>query len=270
MFAHDGHRRLFLSHLGDAASRHGLVCHAYCLLDNHYHLILEARTGDLSAGMHRLLSNYTRQFNFAQGRDGPLWRDRFQSRLVDSDVYFLQLSRYVHRNALDVDPTKPIQRYRWSSMQFFAKPTPKPPRWFTTAPTLDHFSSRQRYSDFVRTPQAQDRVVETGISDDFGQLIWVQRQLDDIALAVHGRIGDTGASIVQACQILIACEWMRIPTADVGHGLGISGQATRSCLYRARQRARTDPAFCGLLASVRELIDKRREPSGAWHQMVRG
>ncbi|WP_395159643.1 transposase [Ilumatobacter sp.] len=73
---------------------------AYCLMDNHFHLLLHCQSGGLSDAMQRLGSAYTRHVNDRVGRDGPLFRGRFHSRLIGDVRYLANVVRYIHRNAL--------------------------------------------------------------------------------------------------------------------------------------------------------------------------
>ena len=98
----DGDRFLELIDLGCA--RFDVKVLAYCLMSNHYHLLVLVPDGVLSQFMHLVGSRYTRHFNDSVGRDGPLLRARFHSIYVDTDEYLACAGRYVHRNPLDVRP----------------------------------------------------------------------------------------------------------------------------------------------------------------------
>jgi len=76
----------------------GGVCHAYCLMDNHYHLMIETPQANLSRGMGQLNGIYTQRFNRKHGRVGHVYQGRFKSILVDKDSYLLELSCYVVLN----------------------------------------------------------------------------------------------------------------------------------------------------------------------------
>ena len=88
---------------------------AYCLMGNHFHLLLKVPDGVLSEAMHRLLSVFARHTNDRIGRDGPLFRGRFHSIPVETDRYLLCASRYIHRNPLDLPGSIALADFRWSS-----------------------------------------------------------------------------------------------------------------------------------------------------------
>jgi putative transposase len=88
---------------------------AYCLMSDHYHMLIQTRDANLSRFMRHVNGVYTQRFNRFHGCDGPLFRGRFKSILVDKDVYLLQLVRYIHRNPLEAATVDRLDRYEWSS-----------------------------------------------------------------------------------------------------------------------------------------------------------
>src|SRR5690606_6704455 len=110
-------REQFEALLADGHERHGVEIHAYCLMTNHYHLLLHCPDGRLSDFMHHLSSQYTRLVNADLGRDGPLFRGRFRSLPIESEQYLAAVGRYIHRNPLDIRPPVVLSQYRWSSLR---------------------------------------------------------------------------------------------------------------------------------------------------------
>ena len=88
---------------------------AYCLMTNHYHLLVQTPDGNLSRCMRHLNSLYTQRFNRRHGYDGPVFRGRYKSILVSDDTDLLQLVRYIHRNPLRAGVVNEMQKYPWSS-----------------------------------------------------------------------------------------------------------------------------------------------------------
>ena len=89
--------------------------HAYCLMDNHYHLLLRTPQGNLSRAMRHLNGVYTQRYNRIQKTDGPLYRGRYKAILIDVDAYLLNVSRYIHRNPIEACIVRRAERYPWSS-----------------------------------------------------------------------------------------------------------------------------------------------------------
>ena len=88
---------------------------AYCLLKNHYHLLVQTPDANLSRCMRHINGVYTQRFNKAHQIDGQLFRGRYRSILIDADSYLLELIRYIHRNPIKAGIVKHIEKYPWSS-----------------------------------------------------------------------------------------------------------------------------------------------------------
>jgi len=132
----------FLSTLAQAIDRFAWVCHAYCLMPNHYHLLLETPQGELSRGMQWLNGVYTQAFNRRHHRLGHLLQGRFKAILVEKESYLLELARYVVLNPVRAGLTKRPEAWRWSSYRATAGYEPPPP-WLSTDWILSHFSNQR-------------------------------------------------------------------------------------------------------------------------------
>jgi len=92
----DRDRALFKKTVGEAVERWKIRVHAFALMDNHYHLLVETPLAMISRAMRHIDGIYTQRFNRLHRRDGPLMRGRFKSILVQKESYFLELVRYIH------------------------------------------------------------------------------------------------------------------------------------------------------------------------------
>jgi len=95
--------------------RYGVVIHAYVLMTNHYHLLLETPRANLSTALHDLNTAYTNYFNRRHDRVGHLFQGRYRSIVVEKDSYLLELSRYIHLNPVRAGMVKRPEAYRWGS-----------------------------------------------------------------------------------------------------------------------------------------------------------
>ena len=95
IYEDDDDRLQFLEILAEVVERFNWICHAYCLMSNHYHLIVEMVEGNLSKGMRHLNGVYTQATHRRRGRVGHLFQGRFKAIVVDKDAYLLELTRYV-------------------------------------------------------------------------------------------------------------------------------------------------------------------------------
>jgi len=105
----------FLDLLKDSSEMWNVKIAAYCLMPNHYHMLIQTADANLSRFMRHVNGVYTQRFNWLHGCDGPLFRGRFKSILVDKDAYLLQLARYIHRNPLEAGIVDKLGAYEWSS-----------------------------------------------------------------------------------------------------------------------------------------------------------
>ena len=115
IFDDDGDRERFLLILGQALDRFDAQCLAYCLMGNHYHLVLFTREGNLSRLMRQLNGVYTQAYNRRHAKVGHLFQGRFKAILVDRDAYLLTLCRYVERNPVAANIVAQPHEWPWSS-----------------------------------------------------------------------------------------------------------------------------------------------------------
>ena len=146
-------RERFLSLLAREIGQQGWLCHAYCLMDNHYHLLIETPEANLSKGMRRLNGTYSQRYNARHGRVGHLLQGRYKSILVEKESYLLELCRYIVNNPVAAGMTKSPADYPWSSYPATAGLATCPP-WLKTDWVLAQFSSDndaavKSYTDFV-------------------------------------------------------------------------------------------------------------------------
>lgn len=115
IFANDPDRERFLALVGDAGRRWNVRPHVFCLMRNHYHLLVEDRDGRLSRAMRHIDGVYTQAFNRRHDRDGPLMRGRFRSRIVQQERYLVEIVRYIHSNPVRAGLVERAVEYPWSS-----------------------------------------------------------------------------------------------------------------------------------------------------------
>ncbi len=109
----------FLEYIKTAQDRFGIILHAYVLMTNHYHLIIETPEANLSKAMHHITSSYTMYVNKKRKRSGHLFQGRFKSIVVDKDSYLLALSRYIHLNPVRAKMIEKPQDYAYSSYPYY-------------------------------------------------------------------------------------------------------------------------------------------------------
>jgi len=105
----------FLTVLGQVAKRYHLLLHSYCLMNNHYHLLIETPEGNLARGMRQLNGIYTQHANQRYQRVGHLLQGRYKSILVDKENYLLELSRYIALNPVRANLVEDPKDWPWSA-----------------------------------------------------------------------------------------------------------------------------------------------------------
>jgi REP element-mobilizing transposase RayT len=166
-------REKFLEYLESATERYNAVIHVYCLMDNHYHLLLETPSGNLSKIMAHINGAYTTYFNTKRQRSGHLFQGRFKAILVEADEYAKELSRYIHLNPVRAKMCELPEDYNWSSyLSYIGKE--KVPIWLKRDFILGFFGKKlsdaqKGYREFVEKLCGQE--YESPIKEAVGTAI---------------------------------------------------------------------------------------------------
>jgi len=137
--------------VAEIVERFGIEIHAFCLMGTHYHLLVRTPEPNLSDALRHLDGVYTQSFNRAHGRDGPLFRGRFRSVLVQADKHLVCAARYVHRNPVEAGLVERPEDWPHSSYRAYLDPR-HGPTWLRTSVVLGWFGSpggRARHRRFV-------------------------------------------------------------------------------------------------------------------------
>ena len=111
----DADRLAYLDLLGFVCEQFNWVCHAYCLMDNHYHLLIETPDANLSKGMRHLSGVYSQILNRAHHRVGHVYQGPYKAILVERETYLLELSRYIVLNPVRAEMVRSAKDWPWSS-----------------------------------------------------------------------------------------------------------------------------------------------------------
>jgi REP element-mobilizing transposase RayT len=242
----DEDRHMLEHHAGELVRRGLLEIHAYALMNNHFHFLARSPEGELSAAMHRFGCEYARWYNRRHRRDGPLFRNRFVSVLVESDEQLLVASRYIHRNPLALVPPAALANYRWSSLGPYLGYR-QSPAWLSRGVLDELLGDRRRHEEFVMQTHPSDA--------DHGRWSPFRRALDapEIERALMAVTGSNPTSRVRVGRrladpfvmlIVLAVE-LRIETAEqLAERYGLSSPAAvRTLARRGRVRLADDAAF---------------------------
>lgn len=147
-------RSRWLEIISQTCDRFNWRVHAYCLMDNHYHVVIETPDGNLSKGMRQLNGVYTQYYNRQHNRVGHVFQGRYKAILVDKESYLLELCRYVVLNPIRACMIKDIEEWGRSSYLSMIGRSASP-EWLEVDWILSHFSlqrkrARAKYVNFVR------------------------------------------------------------------------------------------------------------------------
>ncbi len=143
-------REQFVQYLESAVNRYDAVIHAYCLMSNHYHLLLETPSANLSKIMQHINGAYTNYYNIKRKRTGHLFQGRYKSIVIEADKYAQELSRYIHLNPVRANMVCKPEEYRWSSYLDYIGAR-KRPEWLETSFILDFFGKgEERFGKYRR------------------------------------------------------------------------------------------------------------------------
>jgi len=154
IFDDDADRKAFLECLGKVVRRFNWLCHAYCLMDNHYHLVIETPKANLSKGMRQLNGVYTQLYNRRHRTVGHLFQGRYKAILIQKESHLLEVCRYVVLNPVRAKAVGRVEQWKWSSYGATAG-LGKSPAWLAVDWVLSQFGKRRypasrHYRRFVR------------------------------------------------------------------------------------------------------------------------
>lgn len=279
-------REKFLEYLETATERYHAIIHAYCLMDNHYHLLLETPDGNLSQIMHHINGAYTSYFNAKRARSGHLFQGRFKAILVEKDEYAKELSRYIHLNPVRAEIVQAPEQYVWSSYQFYIGKK-KAPQWLQRQFILDYFGRQQiaaqkAYEKFVSQAFA-DKDYISPLKDVFGSALlgsqvfidsikeeFISSQKSDKALPALKQLSSQ-VSITDVCQgvesvfgqtprlsrkvqIFLCRKYATESLANIGARFGISESAVSQSYSRFLNEMQADGRLKRRVAEVEKMI----------------
>ena len=159
-----------LEYIQHVHKAYGAIFHAYCLLDNHYHFIIETPRANIKQIMHSINTSYAVFYNKRHRRVGPLFQGRYKSIVVQNDEYLWKLSSYIHNNPAKAKLVEDPEAYEWSSYSSYTGKIAKP-EWLQVEFILSNFGERKarvaRYREFVRANIMTDEEIRKEMKNGF-------------------------------------------------------------------------------------------------------
>jgi putative transposase len=224
IYADDGDRAAFLTVLTTALQRCQATALAYCLMTNHYHLVLQTQEANLSLLMRHLNGVYTQTFNRRHGLTGHLFQGRFKAILVDSDAYLMTLCQYMELNPVRARMVESAEQWSWSSYLAHTGRAPTPD-WLDGSTLASFVLQReaQTVADFAESARLYERAVhldppQTIWSDGLRQQIYLGDE--DFVHRMQARVDakhqqDSDIPKAQRARLRTLAEWMEAsPTRE--------------------------------------------------------
>lgn len=245
VFIDDEDRHFFLRATHEATARVEADLVAWCLMDNHYHLLVYCKSGGLSRAMQRLGSRYTKKFNRDHGFDGPLFRSRFTSVAIDTEQQLIAAARYIHRNPLELGFA--LRSYSWSNFGNFVRSD--------AAQLLVSLAGGQlAYEALVESDLLSDKFsIRDGQRPPrtVGRSVWSLADVDAAATAAP----DIDEAMGVKLGVLLAVECGRFSSAEIASHYGLkSAGVARTINSRARRQLESSARFSDQVASVRRAL----------------
>lgn len=264
-------REKFLEYLDSATERYDARIHAFCLMNNHYHLLLETPSGNLPQIMRHINGAYTTYFNVKRNRAGHLFQGRYKAILVEKDEYAKELSRYIHLNPVRAKMVKTPEEYAWSSYNFYIGET-KPPDWLHRGFILGLFASKMNraqkgyrkfvssligreydsplkevigsvllgtdeYIEFVRDRHLRGKKPSRDLPaiGQIGSMISMEKVIETIESSIGGDAG-----ISKSVSIYLCRKHTGEKLKTIGNRFGISDSAVSQACKRFKTRIQND------------------------------
>ncbi len=152
IFLEEGDRKKFLTQLFEAQKKSGFQLLAYCLMDNHIHLLMEEME-DLGTAMKRITVGFVLWHNHQYGRTGHLFQNRYSSEPVEDDAYLVSVARYIHQNPVKAGMAKRTDRYPWSSYRHYLEAYNGKNIPLSTDRIMGYFQSKKQFETFMNQPK---------------------------------------------------------------------------------------------------------------------
>jgi REP element-mobilizing transposase RayT len=285
VFLTDRDREKFLSYLESAHVKYGGIIHVYCLMDNHYHLLLETPRGNLSQILHHINGAYTTYFNVKRQRSGHLFQGRYRAILVEKDEYCQELSRYIHLNPVRAGMVKDPRRYRWSSYHQYIGLKTAP--WLETGSILGYFDSQEgraqrKYREYVERAigvelkNPLEGVFASSVLGSEGFINWVREgvktpkesdtrdipvlkalmerpSLEEIKTGVEHVLGAKDPLFRKFC-VHVSHEYGGYSLKEIGAFYNMQGSAVSQASRRLKQAITEEPSLKELLGQITQRL----------------
>jgi putative transposase len=218
IFRNNTHRQIFLEILAECHETYNLVIYAYCLMDNHYHLLVSTPDANLSCVMKHLGAVYTQKFNHLIKSDGAVFRGRYKAKLVEEDCYRLVVSRYIHLNPVEAGIVEKPRDYNWSSYRAYISHK-NVPKWLDLNTILKQLSetkllsSVNNYQDYVEEKSINEINIYMSTKHS-GSIIGSQKFKEKIISSLDDRTKNSCSVEVKRARLAVDMDVIKDHVCD--------------------------------------------------------
>ncbi|WP_308197073.1 transposase [Anaeromyxobacter sp. SG64] len=268
IFRRDDHCLLFLQSLEEAVEHHGLEVHGYSLMPNHYHLLVRTPLGNLSRCMRHVNATYTQRVNLRHGWDGPIFRGRFRSQIVDDDSYLEHVFAYIHLNPFHAGLATRIDDPCWTSLRAYLG-NERAPAWLRTEVFTERFEGRAAIGEAIRARRKRRDQWPEGLDREAGWIRTAERTERLRQVGAARRASTTAVSIgevlKQVAQVA-GCTVADVKEREMGPGANPARRLAVWALSRAQVFSHRDIAAAlgmsqGNVAKVLSRLRQERPPA---------
>jgi len=255
IFLDDEDRQEFIDNLGRVCNRFDWRVWAWCLMSNHYHLMVETLQPTLSKGMREVNGVYTQAFNRRHGRSGHVLQGRFKAPLVDKDQYLLELSRYVVLNPARAGIVETAADWAWSSYRATMGKAAAP-EWLAVDDTLALFHkkrgpARRAYARFVGDGLgASDPSADSPRAGFIGDEAFVEQMLERV------EVSDLSPEFTRATRPALSLESISSSSPDRNEAIR---RAYASTAYSLTEIAKYFDIHISTASRIARDVDAKRK-----------
>jgi len=278
----------FKEYIAAASLKFGLILHAYVLMTNHYHLIVETPEKNLSKIMHFVNGSYTTYLNIKRKRTGHLFQGRYKAILVDKDSYLLELSRYLHLNPVRANMSRKPEEYLHSSYRSYVSGSPESivsPDTILGMSSAKRIEAARRYRNFVESAMGEELV--NPLQKVYGGVILGSKQfiLDALERVRFDRVKSSEVSHRKAMRsalgaeeiISACCEHFGVTREEITQNR--RSESRKACVYLIKRYTCAPNQEIGQLfgsltysavAKIAATVSKRLESDKYLREQIKG
>ncbi len=279
LFGDDEHAGAFLAALAAAAERFEFEIHGYALMPNHYHLLVRSVRGNLSRAMKDVGGRFTQDVNRMRRWDGPVFRGRFHSRLIEDDDYLLTVAAYIHLNPIRAGLARRLDQHCWTSHRSYIG-LDIPPQWLSWEFVTNLAGGQEAFTGFVSDLRTGAESWPPDFDLKTGAPSRVEQKERRVRTRPHlrdrkGRQARTGAAVLDAVLEIAGAHRRELTRSVQGRG---GNPVRRFAAWALSQESNLTQVEIGALLGmsethvshvVRRMAASCREPLEEWMNIWR-